>query len=588
MNIKKNSFLIHIFFLSILSSYYLFSYFIFGEIILSGVDDYLDSEIIYNYVMGRFYQGDTQSIDLLLSGEYKWYYFTRIFYPINLIYSFFNLEQAYWITDILVRLVAYFSFYRLAKIINVSNFNSALAGALYASVFTTSGLNLLATHYGLGLAAAPYIIYLLNRDKNLNLKNYLTLIFIGINSHFYYLLGVPVFFFLYLILKKKSFNVKLFFQVIFVFIFSTILTNLNLFYVAFFSNEVFNRDFWIYPSSDLKTNILIFFKDIISWPFHSTGFLDNKFFYLPQFIDRFPFFLIYFSLFLMVLIKRKKKFLLIFNIIFLILLYSFFERTEFFNTVRNNFEFFPMMNSVPISRLEIFIPFIFITLFIVIAKEKIKYNFILIFIMFFSLFFFQVGPTLVPLTKYLISYNSLDEIEKNQIKYNFTAFRYVQVFYDLKKFYKNRKIQKIKEFDDFPSFENYYDYENLSFVKSIVKDKRILPVNIHPAKLIANDIKVVGGYYQFYPMNYKIQFRKIIAGELKKNQYQKNYFDKMGHRLYAFTNNKTFNNLNFKEASFLGADYVLANHVLNNKSLKKVCFECNNSKKYFLYKIIIN
>ena len=84
MNIKKNSFLIHIFFLSILSSYYLFSYFIFGEIILSGVDDYLDSEIIYNYVMGRFYQGDTQSIDLLLSGEYKWYYFTRIFYPINL------------------------------------------------------------------------------------------------------------------------------------------------------------------------------------------------------------------------------------------------------------------------------------------------------------------------------------------------------------------------------------------------------------------------------------------------------------------------------------------------------------------------
>ena len=113
-------------------------------------------------------------------------------------------------------------------------------------------------------------------------------------------------------------------------------------------------------------------------------------------------------------------------------------------------------------------------------------------------------------------------------------------------------------------------------------------MNIHPAKLIANDIKGVGGYYQFYPMNYKIQFRKIIAGELKKNQYQKNYFDKMGHRLYAFTNNKTFNNLNFKEASFLGADYVLANHVLNNKSLKKVCFECNNSKKYFLYKIIIN
>ena len=38
--------------------------------------------------------------------------------------------------------------------------------------------------------------------------------------------------------------------------------------------------------------------------------------------------------------------------------------------------------------------------------------------------------------------------------------------------------------------------------KNIVKDSYVLPINIDPAKLIFNDIKVLGGYFQFYRMVY--------------------------------------------------------------------------------------
>ena len=40
--------------------------------------------------------------------------------------------------------------------------------------------------------------------------------------------------------------------------------------------------------------------------------------------------------------------------------------------------------------------------------------------------------------------------------------------------------------------------------KNFVKDNYVIPVNINPAKLIYNDIKTVGGYFQFYLNHTKI------------------------------------------------------------------------------------
>ena len=61
-----------------------------------------------------------------------------------------------------------------------------------------------------------------------------------------------------------------------------------------------------------------------------------------------------------------------------------------------------------------------------------------------------------------------------------------------------------------------------------------MSVGLDPMIAVMNDIKVIDGYHNIYPLNYKIKFRKIIEKELEKNNVLKNYYDDWGNRIYAF------------------------------------------------------
>ena len=100
---------IHIIFLSLLSLNYFIPFIIFGKITLF-YHDTLDSEIVYNSILGKIFAGEPESIGAFLNNEIKPFYLRRLFQPITVLYYLFSPETAYWIIDILVKLVSYFSF----------------------------------------------------------------------------------------------------------------------------------------------------------------------------------------------------------------------------------------------------------------------------------------------------------------------------------------------------------------------------------------------------------------------------------------------------------------------------------------------
>lgn len=64
---------------------------------------------------------------------------------------------------------------------------------------------------------------------------------------------------------------------------------------------------------------------------------------------------------------------------------------------------------------------------------------------------------------------------------------------------------------------------------------RVASLGIHPSIAQYNGFYTLDGYFINYPLSYKHAFRKVIAGELDKNDDLKEYFDNWGSRIYLFS-----------------------------------------------------
>ena len=136
------------------------------------------------------------------------------------------------------------------------------------------------------------------------------------------------------------------------------------------------------------------------------------------------------------------------------------------------------------------------------------------------------------------------------------------------------------------TFDNYYKYRDYEFIKTYIKDSRVMSVGLDPMIAVMNDIRVIDGYHTVYPLEYKHKFRKLIERELENNYVLKNYYDNWGSRVYAFYNDENNIMLNFQSAKALGANYVISKFPIENNRLKIICSKCNNSKHFFLYEIL--
>ena len=99
-----------------------------------------------------------------------------------------------------------------------------------------------------------------------------------------------------------------------------------------------------------------------------------------------------------------------------------------------------------------------------------------------------------------------------------------------------------------------------------------------------NDIYVIDGYHNIYPLNYKKKFFSIIKEELENNQKYSDYYNKWGSRVYAFVNDPNNIKINFKEAKETGAKFVISKFDLNKKRLELVK-EFGENELIKLYKI---
>ena len=148
--------------------------------------DVFEAELLFNKILGDIYKQDYYILNSLLGGVYEWYYFTRALFVINYIYSFFSTETAFLIVDILCKIFAYISFFKLSKLLNNNIFYSFLISGIYSYISTITFTDYHSSIFGFGSVILPYLTYLTLKNKDLKIKNYLFIIFAASNSHFYF------------------------------------------------------------------------------------------------------------------------------------------------------------------------------------------------------------------------------------------------------------------------------------------------------------------------------------------------------------------------------------------------------------------
>ena len=94
-------------------------------------------------------------------------------------------------------------------------------------------------------------------------------------------------------------------------------------------------------------------------------------------------------------------------------------------------------------------------------------------------------------------------------------------------------------------------------------DYACVSLGITPAAALYNGFKCLDGYSNNYDVEYKHEFRKIIAPELAKNDYIKAYFDEWGNRCYLYAA-QIPGYFTVEKSGFYFADYEIDSEALKN------------------------
>jgi Protein of unknown function (DUF6044) len=87
------------------------------------------------------------------------------------------------------------------------------------------------------------------------------------------------------------------------------------------------------------------------------------------------------------------------------------------------------------------------------------------------------------------------------------------------------------------NFRAFYREDQFVKVKEIVNRKegsKVVSLGMSPAIALYNGLSCLDGYYNNYSLDYKHQFRRIMAAELERSETCRNYFDNWGSRCYIF------------------------------------------------------
>lgn len=117
----------------------------------------------------------------------------------------------------------------------------------------------------------------------------------------------------------------------------------------------------------------------------------------------------------------------------------------------------------------------------------------------------------------------------------------MKLIVDSSYFYMNvNQINNGSGITGYISWESYYAEDLMQELEDAigreVSDYRVASLGISPTPALMHGFYTVDGYSNNYSLEYKHQFRQVIARELEKNDVVKAYFDGWGSRCYLFNN----------------------------------------------------
>jgi hypothetical protein len=163
----------------------------------------------------------------------------------------------------------------------------------------------------------------------------------------------------------------------------------------------------------------------------------------------------------------------------------------------------------------------------------------------------------------------------------------------------------------FPNFQNYMAEKQFGEIKKYIGQPvdsfQVASFGISPSIAQYNGFHTLDGLLSIYDINYKKEFRKIIAGEIAKSRDVEQYFDGWGNRCYVFSaelgiRHDAFNNskymhtsvshLNFDSRAFekMGGKYLISGVEIRNcgetgLQLEKIFTDPESWWDIFLYRV---
>ena len=530
--------------------------------------DSLEAGPVFDSIIANIYRGSFNSYNILLSGEYRWFYLEEILFPVNLLHLIFKLEDFLLFEDLFKKVFAYWSFYLMSKKMTKNKLTSSLGAIFYTTIINSSPS---IVGVGYAIPALPYLFYLLEYKIKLNTKHIFFIFLIGLNSsliHDY--LAICLLLPLTFLLKSKNINFSMLVKFFLTISVSIFLSAIPMFIAVM--QEVSHREDFIRPT------YLEYLSASIKNIFNIYNFDD-------LYIFRTPKILLCYLIFTISLFSKNKT---IYRIIGFILIIFFFKILFGSNLVVENLfnSYFKFLKGFNYTRMDKIFPFLFgILLILNISKFQIKYiKNILIFFLITSVISLQLALPVLEYVKLSLS-NQLSYSSKLKAKEMISKNQYLNFFNFISKDIDLKSFSPTLRYTSNKSFKNYYRFTDYRKIKDIVKVDAVMSVGINPMIAAMNNIKIIDGYYGIYPKDYKIRFRKIIKKELDKDEIIKEYFDTWGNRLFLFYSDKNNLSLNFNAAKDLGAKYVISAFEIKKNELKEVCISCFQSKNLFLYQI---
>lgn len=495
--------------------------------------DNLDSEVVYNKLIGLYFKGGFHDEGLALNGAVPIFAFARLFQPLTLLYIFEDPWLAYALTDFIVRIVAFIGIFALFKELGLRS-SISLISAIAFSTSITYTVHLLSVG-GLPLVLwAGLVIHRMSASRSALIL--LMVFFIGMNTA----LALTGLFFIVLCLPFFIFSLGYSFHrsTLYCFVLYGVglfLGNSGLIYAYFFSGIEWHR-LEFYPSNPSLSfgSLMVFFKNLFfqfKW-YHVT----HPLFYivLPSIIT--------WNVCKPTLYAERRKFFAVFSfLVFIAVIYTL-SKSEAGDFIR---ELVPVMRAFHWNKIYFLSSLVaFVLLALAFREARGKWYLFLVLCLFFQIF------------------------------YNFSFHR---PYHEVIKWVDGHAVGS-------KSFSKYYRTEDIRRVKEDMGGSLgpVLSIGFDPMIFPMNGIASIDGYYNMYPLYYKKAFRSVIE-ESMQAAGRNEYYDKWGSRVNAFHPRNKVNLINFCAAKHLGAKHVVSKRVINHTALKEI-YRYSNSFIIYGYK----